>query len=596
MRTSLALLLSAGLAAQTVSATWNKHAGKFNSPEYNNNECSDKQKDGFSWGDLPEGNFGQYGDFEFQGGWSCKNKFGKRDSLTKRSFNTKCITNKVRKDKPAAFDCSKRKDGFSVKEIQVSVEFDCDLEFHYKMPDKTICKHVSPCKKDGTTVQNTQCGGAQSVEVYLGNHNQPDKEDCEIGLHHIGFDCNPPYQPPNKPSTTSEVVESTSVPVQSTSAPIESTSAPIESTSAPVESTTEVVQTTSEAVPTTTQPPVETPYTTNGIYTNSTAVYTPPPPGESSSTVLTTEVPPPATSTDTPGYSAPPPGESSSQLTTDVPPPATTTGGVPYGPGSSSSPEPSSPPTPEGPGYTPPDVLPKCMQTWLEINTQCKDNTDSNCYCKNPDFTKNVIDCVSAWSTDAQIQEALQYLIGICAPYVPGNPGLITDCPSNIPINPTGGNTPPTAAVPTGTAPVETTAVVVPPPAGPTGPVTTITYKTTVTVPCSTGGSTVTTISTEVTVPQVIFHTQTPGPNPGPAPSAPVELVPGTPPPVPAQTTGAPYPIPSSLSTVTAPFASGTGATTSAPPAEFTGAASSVNAGLKPAGVVLGAVLAFFAL
>jgi len=43
MRTSLALLLS-GLAAQQVSATWNRSPGKFNSPEYNNNECSDKQK------------------------------------------------------------------------------------------------------------------------------------------------------------------------------------------------------------------------------------------------------------------------------------------------------------------------------------------------------------------------------------------------------------------------------------------------------------------------------------------------------------------------------------------------------------------------
>jgi hypothetical protein len=507
----------------------------------------------------------------------------------------------------------------------VSVEFDCELEFHYKMPDKSICKHVSPCKKDGTTVQNTQCGGAESVEVYLGNHDQPDKEDCEIGLHHIGFDCNPPYQPPSQPSpppvesqpasTTSEVVESTTQQASSTTSDI-------------VETTSAVVESTSEAPQTTTQPPVETPFTTHGIYTNSssTAVYSaPPPPEESSSVVLTTESP--ATSTDIPGYSAPPPEQSSTEIpgysapppeqssteipgysapppeqsSTDIPgysapPPETSavpssTGAIPT---SEAVPVPSSPATPEGPGYTPPEVLPKCMDTWIEVNTKCKDNTDSNCYCSNPDFTKNVIDCVSAWSTDAQIKEALQYLIGICASYVPTNPGIITNCPSDINNPPT----PPTAGVTTGTAPIETTAAAVIPPA-PTGPVTTITYMTTATVPCSTGGSTVTTISTEVTVPQVIFHTQTPGPEvPGATPSAPVELVPGTaPPPVPAQTTGAPYPIPSGLTTATLPFASGTGtAGNGTAPPEFTGAASSMNTGLKPAGVIVGAVLAFFAL
>ncbi|KAF2191361.1 hypothetical protein K469DRAFT_534632, partial [Zopfia rhizophila CBS 207.26] len=193
MKASIALVVS-GLAAQQVTATWDRFAPKFKSPQYNNNECSDKQKGGFDWNDLPTGGFSGYGDFNFGGGWTCANSFGKRDSLTKRTFNSKCIKNKVGKQKPAAFDCGeKKKEGFSVTEFQVSVEYDADLEFHYKMPDNSVCKHVASCKKEGTTVKNTQCGGAKSVEVYLGNHNQKGKEDCEIGFHHIGFDCNPGY-------------------------------------------------------------------------------------------------------------------------------------------------------------------------------------------------------------------------------------------------------------------------------------------------------------------------------------------------------------------------------------------------------------------
>ena len=129
MKASAALLFS-GLAA----ATWDRNANHFSSPDYNNNECSSKQSSGYDWSDLSTGSFSSYDDFNFSGGssgWSCSNSFGKRDSLTKRSFNSKCITNTVGKDTGASLDCSSKQDGFSVKQIQVSVEFDCNLEFHY---------------------------------------------------------------------------------------------------------------------------------------------------------------------------------------------------------------------------------------------------------------------------------------------------------------------------------------------------------------------------------------------------------------------------------------------------------------------------------
>ncbi|KAF2733087.1 hypothetical protein EJ04DRAFT_524739 [Polyplosphaeria fusca] len=603
MKAAYALLISG------VAATWNRRASHFNSPQYNNNECSDDQRGGYDWSDLPEGSFSGYKDFNFGGGvgggWSCSNKFNKRDGLVKRTFDdSKCIKNKVGTKTPATFDCGdKRKEGFSVKEIKISVEFDCNLKFHYKMPDQSICKHEVPCSAGGSVVQNTQCGGAQGVEVYLGEHKQPNRDDCEIGFHHIGFDCNPGYTPPAKTSTP-PAETSTSPPVYSS---------PPES-SAPESSAVET-----STPPENTPPPVYQSLTSSvGIYTNSSAPIPPPPATSSEEVPVSSEAP----SSSVPVYT--PPGstevvESSSVPLYTAPSSIVESSSVFSAPEESSttaSPQSSSPPGPPG-GYTPPECLPKCMNTWIEIQTGCKDNTDVNCYCQNPDFTKSVIECVKAWASDEETQQALTYLVGICASYVPQNPGIITNCPSTVPLGPT--YTPPPApsasessvpVVPVPESSAEASSIAVPPasetivtsaapltsappapPAGPSIPCTTITYETTV------GTST---ISTTVTVPQVVFTTEPPAPPaPGaPAPSSseePVALVPGTPPPAVAITTGAvpPYPVPSSLGTVTLPAGTGASATQTGP-AQFTGAASSVHVGYAPA--LAGAMLAFFAL
>ncbi|KAF2115688.1 hypothetical protein BDV96DRAFT_574307 [Lophiotrema nucula] len=652
MKTSIALLVS-GLAAHQVSATWNRHASHFNTPTYNNNECTDDQKTGWDFNDLKDGGFTGYNGFQFgggNGGWSCASSFGKRDltGLTKRTFDdSRCIKNKVAKSTPATFDCSTKKEGFSVKEIKVSVEFDCNLNFHYKMPDGSTCKHEVPCKKEGSVVQNTQCGGANGVEVYLGSHDQGDKDECEIGFHHIGWDCNPGYTPPASSSTppATSSAESTPPPVYSTSPPEQSSSA-VESSSSEASSTPPADTT----PPAYTPPPAETPssappYANNSVPVSSSAA------PESSTTSEIVYVP--SSSEAVPSSSV---VESSTTSDVVYVPSSTTEGSVPssttaesvpsssgevpaYTPSSSSSPQPSSPPG----GYTPPECLPKCMNTWLQINTECKDNTDVNCYCKNPDFTKSVIECVKAWATDAETQQALSYLVGICASYVPQNPGIITNCPSTIPLGPT--YTPPPAAsssvvvpassavvasssveVPASSAVVASSSVEVPAssavvapssveipassalvassapvltteapvasssavvPQGPSVPCTTITFQTTYTT-----GTVTSTISTTVTVPQVVFTTSSTGAVPPGASSTeqPVALVPGTPPPAPAYTTSPPYPIPSSLGTITVP--AGTGAPTTTGPAQFTGAASSNNVHVA----LMGAALAFFAL
>jgi hypothetical protein len=198
------IVFATGLIGQA-TATWNMYGNPFNSPQYNNNECSDKQKSGFDWAELKDGQTDiTYGDFDFSGGWKCSNSFGKRDHLTRRTFGSKCIKNKINKEKPASFGCNKRKSGFSITHIDVSVEFDVDIELHYHMEDGSKCKQVAPCKSSGSTIQNTQCGGAKSVDVYLPKHDKSEK-DCEIGFHNIGFDCNPgqSYNPPSPPSPPS---------------------------------------------------------------------------------------------------------------------------------------------------------------------------------------------------------------------------------------------------------------------------------------------------------------------------------------------------------------------------------------------------------
>ncbi|KAF2244007.1 hypothetical protein BU26DRAFT_91297 [Trematosphaeria pertusa] len=673
MKVSIALLAS-GLAATQVAATWNRNAGYFNSPDYNNNECSDQQRQGFDWSGLQNGqsNF-NYGDFNFGGGWTCKNSFGRRDNVLNKRFGGKAITNSCSKSKPATFSCDKRKDGFSVTDIDVSVEFDCDLEFHYTMPDNSICKQITPCKKEGTTVKNAMCGGAKSVNVYLGSHNESGRDSCEIGFHKIGFDCNPgktytpppAYTPPastpapsqpassaptcgqygQPPCESSNVESSTQPPESSTPAPscgsygappCEATSSSaVESSTPPPESSTpapscgggygvppcDVPSSTSaessSAETPTPSPPCGAPYgngTGCGIPSSVPSSEVPsstPPAGCGSygappcETAPASETPSPSAPGSTPpscGQYGQPPCESAIPSETPspsqpgyTPPPVESTppacGGygappceTPSAPASETpAPSSSSPPsyTPPPGGYTPPEVLPKCLNTWLQIDTQCSDNTDSSCYCKIASFTDHVIQCVAAYGSQEEASSALQYFIGICANDIPQNPGIVTNCPSYIPLNPT---TPAAPGAPTPSAPAPTgPAPSAPAPSAPAAaplpsdvPCTTITYG-----------------STSITVPQIVFTTQTPG-APGANPTEPIALVPGTtPPPAPAQTTGAPYPIPSGFSTTVFPTGTGGGGVSSGLP-EFTGAASPLNVQVK--GALLGAVLAFFAL
>ncbi|KAI5867831.1 hypothetical protein GGS23DRAFT_199925 [Durotheca rogersii] len=265
MKNALSLVaLAAGLSQVAATGFGFHNAPKFTCPDNTDNKCILDQDRGFDWSDLPFGGFDSYKGFKWSG-FTCSEKFGKRDLLTGRSFQSKCITGKATKEKNNSPKISCDKDQgvqkTSIKKFQVSPEFDCDLEFHYTLPDGSSCKHRSACKASGTVVENTQCGGATDVTiVYPEQPNKP-KKTCDFGIHHIDFDCNPPKPTKSYPvisaSTSSPATSSSSAAILSStsSVPAQSSSSSVpgqsSSSSVPAQSSSSSVpaQSSSSSVP-----------------------------------------------------------------------------------------------------------------------------------------------------------------------------------------------------------------------------------------------------------------------------------------------------------------------------------------------------------
>ncbi|KAK8042152.1 adhesin protein mad1 protein [Apiospora rasikravindrae] len=515
--------LAAGLSqvAATGFGGWGS-APAFNCPANTDNKCTEKQVPGFDWKDLPTGAFDSYGGFNWKG-FTCENKFSKRDELVPRTFGfqDKCISGIAHHDKKKApsFGCNgKDIEKTSIGGFQVTPEFDCDLEFHYGMPDGSTCKHRTFCKKSGTFVKNTQCGGAKDVTVIVPKQPAVPKETCNFGFHSITFDCNtksstvPPkpssthYQasshssaattssaasvkttvsssasvvvstsaasssastgkgPSSSPAVTSssakpttssvgvpsysasKPVESASKPVESASKPVESASKPVESASKPVESAT---QSASKSVATESASTHVTTYmTTSTMYTTSVHTVTSCgpevtncPASSTATTIVTVPVGTticPVTETHVASSSKPvetapgKPTESSPGKPTESAPgkPVESVPGKPTGASSTVAvPATSSKPaTPAGPVETLPcpAVVPSCLNTWM-FSVGCKDNTDAACYCPDSKFTKAIYECMAAHGDSQEtIADAIEYFKGICAPFIPTNPGIAT--------------------------------------------------------------------------------------------------------------------------------------------------------------------------
>jgi hypothetical protein len=83
-----------------------------------------------------------------------------------------------------------------------------------------------------------------------------------------------------------------------------------------------------------------------------------------------------------------------------------------------------------------PGTVPSCLNTYLH-NTNCANNADSDCYCKDEDFINSVYQCIDAYGgSDESVSQAMSYMVGICAKAIPSNPAIITAVPSTINIQP----------------------------------------------------------------------------------------------------------------------------------------------------------------
>ncbi|RPB16246.1 hypothetical protein P167DRAFT_463447, partial [Morchella conica CCBAS932] len=156
---------------------------EYSCPSNIKNDCTTQESEGFDWSDLDLGSFDSYNDYKFSG-WSCANKLGKRN-LEGRTFNSKCIEADLsNSDFSNEISCDK---AFSIGELDISVDVETDVEFHYGMEDGSTCKQTKRCGTEGTTVTNDQCGGAKTVKVKLPKNNK--NTSCKLGVHKVKFEC-----------------------------------------------------------------------------------------------------------------------------------------------------------------------------------------------------------------------------------------------------------------------------------------------------------------------------------------------------------------------------------------------------------------------
>lgn len=467
MKNTVSLVaLAAGLSRVTATGFGTNFgfldAPKYSTPGNTDSFCLPDWKSGFNWSDLNTGTFDSYKGFKWSG-FTCEDKFNKRDSLSGRTFSQdKSIVGKATKDKSScptiSCDSSKGAKDTSIKEFHVQPEFDCDLEFHYTMPDQSTCKHRSPCSKDGTVVQNNQCGGATDVTIVFPDQPKlPEKSGCDFAIPSIVFDCNTASSTASTPTatsyagttppvaittssavitssateaTSSTVVESGSTAIESTSSAVETTSYPasspsavestsatsatsaIESTSSAVESTTSAVESVTSAVESVTSSATEattftsvTSYiTTSTVFSTMTTVITSCAPsvtdcpGNANNTATVTSVVAISTTvcpvTETITSVSTPAGVPSSSSPTELPTESVPSTTATATEGVSSTAGVSST-SPAGPVETLP--CPAVVPSCLNTwlsTIGCTDNTDSNCYCPDKTFVDNVFDCL----------------------------------------------------------------------------------------------------------------------------------------------------------------------------------------------------------
>ncbi|KAJ5115938.1 hypothetical protein N7456_000286 [Penicillium angulare] len=407
------------------------------SPDNTDNSCSPSQHTGFDWSELANGDNWSFEGFNFNG-------FSAKEGC--RASGGKCIEGKLSQDDDWAIQIDAEQAPFSVRNFHLSTSRKADVIITYGLADGSSCHQVASVSPSGSDVTNDQCGGAVSVQFQLAAFDQ--YGDVDLELNQIGFDCSTGPKPPG--------------PLVVPPSPSPSYSHP-----AYTMSTLSAEWTPSSSIPVhfsapTSNPP---PMTTSTVW----------------STVVSTVTKCHSTVTDCPAHSTVLTSFTTSS-TTVCPVQPTTTDPIKYTshtiPLPAETTAPVTVPTIPGPPETPacPAIVPKCLNTWLDI-PHCTSNSDAACFCPSHEFTTKFESCVHAWSSSQEeTNSALSYFAGICAPYIPQNPNIISLVPTSTPTT-----TPLHPIQPSASNPVETVA---PTASIPEPPCTTVSWSSiTATVP-----------------------------------------------------------------------------------------------------------------
>ncbi|KAG6095699.1 hypothetical protein E4U30_002144 [Claviceps sp. LM220 group G6] len=432
------------------------HAPSFNTPHNVDNQCTPEQEKGWDFKDLPTGSFDKYLGFQFGGGWNCE--ASTRGKLQGRTFGNiaKIISGlcPLHGALDIGLGAHAGVDAFSIGSIDLSTEFDVRLEFHYDMQDGSVCKHSADCKKGGSTIVNNQCGGAKKVKIVYPPQPSTSKNTCKISCHKISWHCGSGGSPP-PPGQVSIPGTLTASGFSSTGSIPGVTTTP---TTPDMETTPGV---TTSATSATTSPGQDTTPSYPGVTSSAATSGTSSMPGASTDSTDTT---PGASTSTTPGQETTPsvPGVSTNTQpgTTDVQSTQSTSGPATFVtsissaechacsstetsyltvPGAVSTVQTGDKPQPTTPGGKPsppcPQVVPRCLNTFLELKSKCKDNKDAACYCPNKDFVNVVFNCIYAHGeNDNVISEAISFFQGMCGQYIPQNPAIATGCKPIIEI------------------------------------------------------------------------------------------------------------------------------------------------------------------
>ncbi|CAL5868957.1 uncharacterized protein PFLUO_LOCUS3185 [Penicillium psychrofluorescens] len=383
---SLLPLFSAATLAHPSGLWWGTDQC-YSIPANTDNYCLEGQKAGFDWSDLANGDNWSPEGFNFIG-FSPK-------SNCQAAGTGNCIGGKLSRNDNWTLRVDAEAAPFSVRDFHLATSRTTDVLITYSLADGSFCHQVATSSPEGLDIHNDQCGGATSVEFRL-----PEESafgECDMDIHRIHFDCSTGPKPPPTPSTFS-----LGYPKPSTTTVVEVHTFTF--TKTPV-LTTSTVWTTAEVTITECPPAVtDCPPHSTVILTSTYSL---------STTVCSATVTAPG-----PDHTIPPVNVQSSTVTRTI------------------TVMPNTVETPPAVSLSScPDVVPKCMNTWLTI-PKCDSNSDTGCFCPSTMFTEKVTSCIKAWgSSQEEIRSGLSYFAGICAPYVPSNPTIIDHVPPPPPVD-----------------------------------------------------------------------------------------------------------------------------------------------------------------